>query len=307
MQTPDRLGPIAHRPFTLAEAREFGLDYREVLREDVRRLSRELYVSGVAVPSIDERVRAHLQLAPDSWASHSTAAALHGLWLPESASENSLLHLSRPSTTNRVRRVGVAGHHVTVVHGEVEARVDGIRVTTPARTWLDLGQSLGHGALVALGDQIIRIPRPESEGRDQPYATMAQLVAMLRAHPRMRGVGRCKEALCDMRIGADSPPETLLRICLLAYNFPEPELQIRLHEHLPESFSADLGYRAWKIVVQYDGAHHLADEQRLHDLRRDAAFRAAGWIVIIATAEDLKNDFARVRHELRRHISGLAA
>lgn len=307
MDSVDPLDPLRHRPFTLSEARERGLDYRAVLREDVRRLSRELYLPGAADPSLRDRVRAHLLLAPDAWASHTTAAALHGLWLPETAREHDLLHLSRPARATRVRRTGVVGHHVRVLPDEVQVHEEGIRLSSPARTWLDLGHLLGHAALVAVGDQLIREPRPEFERRTRPYATKRQLDLMLRGHRHMKGVGKCREALSDMRVGADSVPESLLRLSLLAYNFPEPELQIRLHDYDPQSFSADMGFRALRIAIQYDGGHHRSEAQRLSDARRDAAFRAAGWTVIVVTAEDLRDDFARVRGELRRQMRDRAA
>ena len=130
---------------------------------------------------------------------------------------------------------------------------------------------------------------------------------MLRAHPKMKGVAKCRAALADMRVGADSVPETLLRLCLLAYGFPEPELQIVLRPYDPFSPSGDLGYRGIKVVLQYDGGHHRTDEQRERDARRDAAFRAAGWIVIIVTAEDLHDDFRRVRAELRKYLAARAS
>ncbi|AMM32681.1 hypothetical protein SA2016_2008 [Sinomonas atrocyanea] len=307
MDSTDPLDPLIHRPFTLAEARARGVDFREVLRSDTRRLSRELYLSGAAVPSLRERVLAHLLLAPDAWASHTTAAALHGLWLPEMARTQDAIHLSRSSSATRVRRAGVVGHHVRVLPGEVQVHEEGIRLSSPARTWLDLGHLLGHAALVAVGDQLIREPRPEFERRTRPYATKRQLDLMLRGHRRMKGVGKCREALRDMRVGADSVPESLLRLSLLAYNFPEPELQIRLHDYDPGSFSADMGYRAYRIAIQYDGGHHRSEAQRLSDARRDAAFRAAGWTVIVVTAEDLRDDFARVRGELRRQMRDRAA
>ncbi len=126
---------------------------------------------------------------------------------------------------------------------------------------------------------------------------------MLRAHPKMQGVARCRAALADMRVGADSVPETLLRLCLLAYGFPEPELQIVLRPYDPFSPSGDLGYRGIKVVLQYDGGHHQTDERRKRDARRDAAFRAAGWVVIIVTAEDRHDDFGRVRAELRKYLA----
>lgn len=294
-------------PFTAAEASRHGFDYFDLLRENVRHISRELYVPGEGEPTLADRVRAHLALAPGAWASHRTAAALHGLWLPDSLTDHRQLHLSKPTNLPRVRREGVVGHRVRVLPQETMYLDPGVHLSTPARTWLDLGNELGPIALVALGDQLIRRPRAVFESRDQPYATKNALAAMLKAHPNMPGVGKCRAALADMRVGADSIPETLLRLCLLAYGFPEPELQIVLRPYDAFSPSGDMGYRSFKVVIQYDGGHHESEEQRKRDARRDAAFRAAGWIVIIVTAADRADDFARVRAELRKHLGNRAA
>ncbi|NUP75220.1 MAG: hypothetical protein HOQ07_11325 [Sinomonas sp.] len=304
---PDSARSLMSKPFTAAEASEDGLSYRDLLREDVRHISRELYIPGGEESSVAERLRAHLAVAPDAWGSHRTAAAVHGLWLPENSSDHSRLHLSRPISGQRVRRRDVVGHRVRALPDEVQELDLGLRVTTPARTWLDLGLELGPVALVILGDQLIRQPRSALEGRSEPYTTKSALARMITSHPNMGGVAKCREALTDMRVGSDSVPETLLRLSLLAHHFPEPELQIRLHPSDPYSPSGDLGYRAIQVVIQYDGAHHLAEEQRLRDARRDAAFRAAGWLVIIVTAADMRDDFARVRAELRAAMVKRAA
>ena len=290
---------IFDRPFTSGEADALGISYRRLLREDVRRVSRQLYVPGHADVSVAERLRAHLSLSPSAWGSHRSAAAVHGLWLPEAQSDHRLLHVSRREGEQRARRVGVVGHRVRILPGEVVDLGGGLLVSSPARTWLDIANELGPVGLVVMGDQLIRRPRPEFEGRSQPYSTPASLVEMLQAHPHMRGIVKLRAALRDMRIGADSVPESLLRLCLLAYHFPEPELQIRLHPSDPRSPSGDLGYPEIQVVIQYEGAHHQQEEQRLRDARRDTAFRRAGWIIIHVTAEDLRDDFARVRAELR--------
>jgi hypothetical protein len=294
-------------PFTSAEAKRHGLDYIHLLQENVRRVSRELYVPDGSPPELLGRVRAHLALTPGAWASHRTAAALHGLWLPDDAADHALLHLSKPTELPRVRRVGVVGHRVRVQPGEVVELSPGIRASSPARTWLDLGNELGPVSLVILGDELLRIPRPGLEGRSTPYATKGALAALLRSHPNMQGVAKCRTALADMRVGADSVQETLLRLCLLAHGFPEPHLQIVLRPNDPFSPSADLGYPAIKVAIQYDGGHHQSDEQRWRDARRDAAFRAAGWIVLVVTAEDRRDDFASVRAALRGYFAERAA
>lgn len=307
MTTPTALEIMLSSPFTSAEAQRHGLDYFDLLRQNVRHASRELYLPGEGEPAIADRVRSHLALTPGAWASHRTSAALHGLWLPDQAADHSWLHLSKPSHLPRVRRDGIVGHRVRVLPDEVVQLERGILASSPARTWLDLGNELGPVALVALGDQLIRSPRPVFDGRSRPHTTKDALAEMLRGHPKMKGVAKCRAALADMRVGADSVQETLLRLCLLAYGFPEPELQIVLRPSDRFSFSADMGYRSIKVAIQYDGDHHLTSEQRRRDARRDAAFRAAGWVVIIVTAEDRQDDFARVRADLRSLFAARAA
>lgn len=180
-------------------------------------------------------------------------------------------------------------------------------MTTPERTWLDLANELTPDYLVALGDQLVRVPRPGLEGREHPYATFDSLQSILAAHSWSRGVGRAKAALELMRVGADSVPETLLRLAMHHAGLPEPELQILLNPENSRSPSADLGFRRWRLAIQYEGAHHSGEDQRLRDARRDRSFRAAGWTVIHATVDDLRDDFRGVLRRIRQHLARVAA
>jgi hypothetical protein len=294
------------RPFSASEAKARGLSAADLRIADVRQISRGIFVPHAGPPVLDSLVRAHLDLNPEAWASHRTAGALDGLWMPPWMDDHSYVHLSKPSHLPRVRRPGVVGHRVRILEGEVVVH-EGIRMTSRGRTWLDLGHELSVAALVALGDQLIRNPRPEFEGRSAPYETKASLARLLKAHPKVKGVGKCKEALIDMRVGSDSVPETMLRLSLVAHGFPEPQLQIKLNPDDPRSPTADLGYCRERIGIHYEGAHHQEPQQRLSDARRDTAFRRRGWGLIYAGAEDLNDDFARVRRELRILLAGRAA
>lgn len=303
-QTP--LESLILRPFSASEAKARGLSVADLRIEDVRQISRGIFIPDAGPPVLASLVRAHLDHNPDAWASHRTAGALDGLWMPPWVDDHSCIHLSKPSHLPRVRRPGVVGHRVRILEGEMVVR-EGIRLTSRGRTWLDLGHELSVAALVALGDQLIRIPRPEFEGRSVPYETKASLARLLRAHPKVKGVGKCKEALIDMRVGSDSVPETMLRLSLVAHGFPDPQLQIKLNPDDPKSLTVDLGYARERIGIHYEGAHHQEPEQRLSDARRDTAFRRSGWSLVHAGAEDLQDDFARVRRELRIHFAGRAA
>ena len=81
---------------------------------------------------------------------------------------------------------------------------------------------------------------------------------------------------------------------------PEPELQLPLRPDSPAAPTADLGYRRRRLAVQYDGGHHLLPAQIFSDRRRDKAFEAAGWTVLVLTKDDLADGFAGAAARIKR-------
>lgn len=276
-------------PFTLGEAQSLGVSRDNLRSREFIGVSRNLYRPASWQFELWQAARALCVVTPGAWISHTTAARLHKLILPPWLSESNALHLSKPRRLPGTRRSGIVGHTVVTLPDEVES-IDELRISTRARTWLDLARTLPLKELVCMGDQLIRIPRPEFEGRSRPYATLEQLRAMVNRHKNLQGIARAREALELMRVGADSGPETLMRLAMLDAGLPEPELQLKLWDGV-KGPSADAGYRAWRIALQYDGAHHLDEAQRRSDRRRDKAFRAAGWTVLVFTDEDLADHF----------------
>jgi hypothetical protein len=214
--------------------------------------------------------------------------------------------LSKPKRLPSVRRKGVLGHTLLAEEDEIET-VDGIRISSRSRTWLDLARRLPLRDLVCMGDQIIRIPRMEFEGRAQPFDTLNGLRSLVLRHPNLQGIVRARAALDLMRVGADSAPESMLRLAIVDAGLPEPELQLTLRSGDPLSPSADLGYRARRIAIQYDGGHHLAEAQIFRDRRRDKAFEAAGWTVLTVRKDDLDEGFhgAVIRIKRARRMAQL--
>ena len=47
-----------------------------------------------------------------------------------------------------------------------------------------------------------------------------------------------------------------------------------------------------RVALQFDGAHHLDELQKISDRRRDKAFEAASWTVLIFTREDYADGLA---------------
>jgi hypothetical protein len=242
--------------------------------------------------------RALSAASPGAWISHQTAAVVLGLWLPAWFRDCRELHLSKPRRLPPVRRKGVVGHTVLAFDQEVMV-LDGMRISTPARTWLDLASLIPLEDLVAVGDQLIRQPRPGLEDRIEPWSTLPHLNEMMERHPKLKGIVKAREAAELVRSGSDSAPETLLRLALTAAGLPEPELQLRIVPDDPYSPAADMGYRAQRIAVQYDGGHHLTREQQSRDNRRDETFNAAGWRYFKFNADDLAVDFRRAVNQVR--------
>ena len=100
--------------------------------------------------------------------------------------------------------------------------------------------------------------------------------------------------------GAESPQETRVRLLLVNAGLPKPETQIEFRDlHI----RVDLGWREWKVAVEYDGIHHWADgRQRSWDIERIATLEAAGWSVVRVSAEMLSRSdviVERVKTKLR--------
>src|SRR6478735_88322 len=296
-------GSLVRRPFTVYESRELGVQPKRLRAKDLSDGGRLIYLPAGRHLEVIERARVLTAATPGAWISHETAAVLTRLGLPPWLGGCSTIHLSKPHELPRVRRAGVTGHRVRCIPGEL-TDVDGIPVTAPPRTWLDLAAVLPLNYLIALGDQIIRIPRAALELRSEPYAYKDGLRLIIRQHPNMKGVEKARLALDEMRVGADSYPETFLRMAMSDAHLPEPELQVRLDPHDPWSPTADLGYRRFRIALQYDGQHHLSREQQSRDNRRDEAFTSAGWSYFKVNADDMDEGFrgviSRVKGAKRR-------
>ncbi|WP_050056815.1 DUF559 domain-containing protein [Pseudarthrobacter siccitolerans] len=293
--------PLAEAPFTFGSARASGVTLDRLRRKDVVNVGRGLYRPADWDFDLEGAARALSAASPGAWISHVTAARLRRQVLPPWLADSTELHLSKPRALPSVRRKGIFGHTVVAREDEIEL-VDGIRLSTRSRTWLDLARVLPLDDLVSMGDELIRVPRVDFEGRTQPYDTLAGLRVLVSHHPNLQGIVRAREALDLMRVGADSAPESLLRLAITSAGLPEPELQVLLRAGDGRSPSADLGYRHRRLALQYDGEHHLGDAQMLSDRRRDKAFESAGWTVLVFDKDDLADDFHQAVQRIKRAL-----
>jgi hypothetical protein len=155
--------------------------------------------------------------------------------------------------------------------------LDGLRVTTPLRTALDLGCSMRpHDALGAM-DALMR-------GQGIGHRDIRLL---LRRYRGRRGVVQLRRLVAEVDPRAESQPESWLRWFIVEWGLARPEPQVWVTVD-GTRYRVDLGYLRARIAVEYDGEEfHSSPEQREDDELRRSALRAAGWIVIVVRKEDL--------------------
>ena len=276
-----RLSPLpAHlqsAAFTIDDGMKSGLTRNQMRHSRLVSLSRGIRVLRSADLDLPSRVRPFTRVSESSAASHETAARLWNFPDPEGRLFDRRIHISRPSGGARMQRPGVVGHRSRLLPDEV-TYAEGLYVTTRVRTWLDLAASLALDDLIVITDHLIRVPRPEFEGREEPYATRDGLLACLKQHPHRNGLRNAREALTLARVGADSPPETRLRLAMNRACLPEPEVNKPITDgdgnelHCP-----DLSLPEYRIAIEYEGEGHSQSSQVDRDIEREERARAAGW------------------------------
>lgn len=291
MRSPKQLPPSFSEPFLVSEARDFGLTTGRLRSSDLRTPSRGIRMQAGADAglSLAAACRPYLELLPDAVLSHTTAARLHGMPLPPSYRNEPVLHLTRPADSASTTRRQVRCHRRKLAKSDVVRPVPGIRVTSPARTFTDLAGILPLPDLVVVGDWLVS-EHERSYGRVRravvPLEALQAYVYALRWVPRIRTVRRAVDLV---RVGVDSPPETLLRLLLHDAGLPEfrPNLPLLDSTGRPVVWT-DLGCPEYRTSVEYDGAHHLTREQQLRDHNRDLLVSELGWHQVKISADDMR-------------------
>jgi len=257
---------------------------RRALRTgEVRTVLRGVFVAAHATDTLELRAEAVAKVVRDHHVlTDRTAAWLHGVDAHVFAEhdvvppiETCALRGHQPSA-----RPGVDGRTRDLLPEDVMS-LNGLRVTTPLRTALDLGCCLRRREAYAVLNAIARM---HGLSRDD----------YLRAIPRYRrrrGVLQLRELtlLVDPRIESERESWVLLAICDAGLPLPEPQYWIEV-EGVP-TFRLDFAYPRLRICVEYDGVegHERTPEQAQHDAARRKWLREHGWRVIVVR----KGDFGR--------------
>lgn len=93
---------------------------------------------------------------------------------------------------------------------------------------------------------------------------------------------------------AESPGESLVRAHVLLDGLPAPECNPDIFADGVWLARVDMCWPGARLIVEYDGAGHREERQRRRDAQRLNDLQAAGWLVIVLTADDLRRPGAMV-------------
>ncbi len=216
---------------------------------------------------------AHLAVGPSSVISHRSAAALREL----RTSRSGFVELTVPGPSRRRGRA-LRVHRTTWLPDADVVEIDGLPVTSVARTLLDLGAVVPYRGVERAFDQAVvanrldfgDVQRVLHEGAARPGAATLRAVA---------GRDAAGTTLTETDL------EELLLAIVRRAGLPEPICQ-----HPVLEYRADLCWPAARLIAEADGPAHDTPAGRLHDARRDVRLQNAGWRVLRFPKREIVGD-----------------
>ena len=193
---------------------------------------------------------------------------------------------------------GVTYHRTTALPSRDRTVTDGLAVTTPTRTLIDMARYVGTARLGSMVDDAVRRELTSYEDLHQRLGELAR--------PGRSGIARMREVLAE-RPGAaaapGSPFEVAVRNLLVGAGLPAPVLQHPV-ECGELTYQLDLAWTEPRVAVECDGFRfHRTPDQLDWDARRQNALALHGWLVHRVTWRNLQREpddlVDRVRTALR--------
>lgn len=265
-------------------------------RPGLSRLARACWLRTEYVDDLAARCAAALESSAEYTVVVSTTAArLHGFWLPDVPDS---LHLATATpgiasrSMTRTRRAEFRAHRWQLPASDVMT-VQGLAITTPARTWRDLAGVLGLPSLVAAGDSALRAG-----------TSLDDLVEVIGRTSRGRHVRSARTAVPLLDPRSRSRPESHLRVAVTAADLPRFEVNVAVSRSSGGWLAEpDLSLDAAKIALEYQGADHAELARMRRDLTRNADMRREGWLCFLYGPAEVFGRPWEIRAEVRAAIA----
>lgn len=221
-----------------------------------------------------------------------SAAALHGAkWLPQDGPAE-LIH------TNRRAPRGISLWSDHLPSGE-QTVVDGLPVTTPARTAYDIGRRTSVDLAVERLDALM----------NATGLSVADIVTIVADHRGARGLNRLIQVLDLVDGGAESPWETRTRLIVVRAGFPTPKTQLVVRNRFGDFIARlDMGWEDRKVGIEFDGAQHWTSaHQRTRDIDRATELADEGWRIIRVSSDMVRHRAGTIVARVAEAFTALAA
>ncbi|WFE25000.1 DUF559 domain-containing protein [Solwaraspora sp. WMMD791] len=282
-------------PFSGSEAVATGLVTWGMLRGPTwRRLLPDVYLRAAAFDADDHRMwceAVSVKLPVGGAVSGLSAALLWGVdLLPRGGGP---VHVTLPRSARLGTHPRLAISRRTLDPTDITILFGGVPLTTEVRTAFDLGRLLPRADALAALDAMLH----------RRLFKVDTLTCYLNAHPRGRGIAQLRELVGLAEPRTESPMESQLRLLLHDAGLPRPTAQYEVR--LPTGrFIArvDLAYPQWRIAIEYEGDHHRERATFRRDISRYNALRAAGWLTLRFTANDVLRQSGQLTDLVRHAI-----
>ena len=200
-----------------------------------------------------------------------TAARLHQLWLPdlpETIEVATITAARRPHEMTRTTRSPIRGRRRIVAPDEIML-LNGLPITTIARTWRDLAAELRQADLVAAGDSALRLG-----------TTVEEIIVLVARGRRVPGIVRARDTVGLLDGRSRSRPESHLRVAVAHLKLPFLVNEPVYRDAGGWLAEPDLALVEAKLALEYQGIDHADPDRMRRDITRFADLRAEGWLAL---------------------------
>lgn len=259
-------------PFVGSEALASGALTRHELRTRFTSVHRDIYVARGTGPTALLRAKAAwLRSRGHGILAGYSASAFHGArWI------DARLPAYVIDNNNRRPTRGIVTWADAIDDDDI-CRIGDIRLTTPARTAVDLACKFPEDTAVAAIDALARAARLK----------VADIESAAEHHSGRKGIKQARTTIALVDPGAESPQETWLRLLIVREGYPRPQTQYPVcNEYGVVIGEVDLAWPEVKIALEYEGIHHTDPDTFRKDVARIDEMIEMGWIIIRVTRRD---------------------
>lgn len=274
---------LPRQPLSRADATRQGISraqFEKAVQQGLLvRRTRGIYTRADVADSFDLRVAVVAAIvSPHHVACDRTAAWIHGVNVHVFAEQDVLPAVEVCALRGRnPTHLGEARGRSRDLSAKDVITIDGLNVTTPLRTALDLGCNLRRREAFA---GMVGLARAHGFGAEE-------VVDQLPRFKGRRGVRQCRALAGLIEPRLESPREAWTWLEIVNAGLPLPVPQYWIEVDGQEVYRLDFAYPRLRVAVEYDGHDfHSSPEQVTHDQERRTYLREEGWTVIVIQRGD---------------------